>query len=149
MLDRDRLRRRSLVTAIVPLGLAVLSVLSVACAAPVPVPPAAVVAPAPAVECGRIVPDDCRLTFALVRAVDPAAVAGAKLILMDDTCPPDAACDRQFAFDTGVVMVPQALVAGVAPEPVAYHVSGAGGPEFVAPWRGPLPEHVIARIPPP
>jgi hypothetical protein len=87
--------------------------------------------------------------MALVQGADPVAVAGAEVILMDDTCPLDAECDRQFAFDTAVVIVPRVVVAGVVDEPVAYHVSGVDGPELVAAWQGPLPEHVAARIPQP
>lgn len=119
-------------------GILVLLVV-VACAAePPPVPPAA------QLDCGRIARPDCLASIALIRGAEPALVANAQAIVMDDTCPPDAVCDRQFAFDTVVVIIPRPVFGGGQ---VAFLVAGVDGPEFIAPWEGPLPDHVAARVP--
>ncbi len=112
----------------------------VACAAEAPPAPPA----AQQLDCGRIARPDCLASIALIRAADPAAVGNAQAIVMDDTCPPGALCDRQFAFDAVVVIVPRPVVGGAQR---AFLVAGVDGPEFIAPWEGPLPAHVAARIP--
>lgn len=122
-----------------PITLALLALLgSLACAGPTDPPEVA-----PFIDCGRIASADCVAAIALVEAVDPS-IAEAFAIVMDDTCPPNAVCDRPFAFEAAVVVVPfhdQGLVQ------TAYRVAGVNGPQFVAAWEGALPGHLLGRIP--
>ncbi len=102
------------------------------------------VAAAPVVTCGRIPADACEVAIDLVRDTRPSEVAEADSVVVDDTCPPDAVCDRQYPFDAIVVLVP---VMGAPGDWHAFGVWGTNGPEVVRAWQGGLPPHVVALIP--
>lgn len=96
------------------------------------------------VICGRIEADACQTAIDLVRDGHPREVAAASAIVVDDTCPPDAVCDRELPFEVAVVVVP---AEGVVGDVAAFRVFGAAGPEQVVTWTGALPRHVIRLIP--
>jgi len=96
------------------------------------------------VVCGRIEADACQTAIDLVRDGHPREVAEASAIVVDDTCPPDATCDREYAFEVAVVLVP---AEDVLRDVVALRVFGAAGPDQAGVWSGALPQHVIRLIP--
>jgi len=96
------------------------------------------------VVCGRIEADACQTAIDLVRDGHPREVAEASAIVVDDTCPPDATCDREYAFELAVVLVP---AEDVLRDVVALRVFGAAGPDQAGVWSGALPQHVIRLIP--
>jgi hypothetical protein len=113
---------------------------------PVPTPAVAVtvdptVAPATRIFCGRIAPVDCQSSIELVRGSDPVRVAAAEAIVVDDTCPPAALCDRLNPFEVLVMLVSgDGITAG-------FMVFGRDGPEQVAlGWPDPLPAHIAAAV---
>ena len=116
-----------------------LFVLLIAACEEIPVPTGSPVE----VECVSIQdtePGLCRRMFEAVQAQYPAQVAAARRVLVVDTCPPRADCDRAFLHDAVVVVVPADDVdVGI----LAVHVTGnQGEPLRVAEWVGPLPGHV-------
>jgi hypothetical protein len=72
-------------------------------AAPAPEQP--VVEVGPVVICDRVSPEDCEHAVAMVREQFDAGrdlYAGADFVLVADTCPPDAECDREYPFEVTV-----------------------------------------------
>jgi hypothetical protein len=78
----------------------------------------------------------------LVAKAFPAQVGSASAVIVADTCPPASVCDRRYPVDAVVVIVPS----DPQTELLALHVFGQERPEEVAPWVGPLPEHVSAML---
>jgi hypothetical protein len=110
-------------------------------------PPATDGAARPKAECIRV-PEDgdnpCQRMFGLVQSAFPVEVASASRILVVDTCPPEAECDRQFNYDALVAIVP---AGGGGSNALVVHVFGPPNePLDVRPWSGPLPDHVAALI---
>ena len=98
----------------------------------------------PTVICRGIPEATCHEAIALVNASGLAPeVESAAAIVIADTCPPNAECDREFAIDLAMVIVP----ADPNEEILALHVFGTMRPEQVAEWQGELPAHVIALLP--
>ncbi len=95
----------------------------------------------PIVRCGRIAPADCEGAIALVRQRVPDAYDEAVLIVVDDTCPPDAACDRLYPFDVVVVLVPADGWDGSASA-----VHGQRGPEEVAIGEGYVTSWIVDLV---
>ena len=82
--------------------------------------------------------------IALARAGNEADLVGTTLIVMDDTCPPPAVCDRQFPFDTIVVFI---AAGGDTTGWYAFHVFGLGNaPTDAEPWPDEIPAHIVDRI---
>lgn len=96
------------------------------------------------VLCGRLDLDRCAAAIALVRSLDPSRVDTAAFVAVDDACPPSAACDRRYPFDS-LVVLPSTTNVGVLWD--AYEVVGlAQEPEEVMPYAGPLPPHILALL---
>ena len=96
-------------------------------------------------ECVRTSAAACAKAIALARKGPEDYLAFATRIVVDDTCPPSAMCDRKYPFDAFVVFV----TAGADTTGwYAFHVYGLeydrptnaerGGPD--------LPAHLIARL---
>lgn len=122
-------------------------------AAGTPAPPTPVIAASPTsqtapisapISCHGVGDEWCREAVALVAAAYPRETGRASQIIVADTCPPDAVCDRMYAFDSIVVLVPQR---GSTDEPLILWVQGKAGPELVKVWRGALPAHIEALVP--
>lgn len=93
----------------------------------------------PGVEAG-----ECAAVVAAVREADPTAIGTAARVLVIPKCPPQVLCDSPFLYDLIALLVP--ADSGTT-APVALHVLGhAGGSFQVAPWTGPLPDHVKALL---
>lgn len=106
--------------------------------------PSGILPPAIA-DCGRISSAACAQAIALARAGHEAEVAGATRIVVDDTCPPTAICDRLYPFDSVVVFV----TAGADTTGwYAFNVVGLdyNAPTKAEPWLGDLPAHVVQRL---
>jgi len=75
--------------------------------------------------------------------VPPEAWSGASLVVIADTCPPNAVCDRLYPFDAVV-----AIVHGTGDEQQLTNVEvvGTSGPERAI-QSGELPDHVRALVP--
>ena len=98
----------------------------------------------PITTCSGVTPATCREAIALVGAAGLAPdVQLASAIIVADTCPPNARCDREFAIELAVVIIPADSSRAI----VALLVSGRIRPEQVADWQGPLPAHVQALLP--
>jgi len=95
-------------------------------------------------DCGRIGPTACEKAIALARAGNEADIVGTTLIVVDDTCPPDALCDRFFAFDSIVVFV---TAGGDTTGWYAFHVVGSDArvPEKAGPWLDQIPSYIVDR----
>jgi hypothetical protein len=89
--------------------------------------------------------ETCRQVLEVVRAEAAAAVDAASAIVIADTCPPEAACDRAFAFDAAVAVVPTDRTQPI----LLLQVFGQAQPDQVGPWQGPLPQHMLPLIPAP
>jgi hypothetical protein len=100
------------------------------------------VAPSPAITC-RLSADACVKAIGLVRQSHPQDVAQAHAIVVADVCPPTAACDRLYPFDSLVVLVPLAQARATV---IAFEVTGINGPERVEPFSRALPAHVAALV---
>ena len=87
----------------------------------------------------------CAKAIALARAGHEAEVAGATRIVVDDTCPPPALCDRLYPFDSIVV-----FVTGGADTTgwYAFHVFGLKDnvPTKAARWPTEPPAHIVQRL---
>lgn len=114
------------------------SLLLAGCAA---TPPDPSVPAQPEIRCIGVTVDVCRAMLTVVEASYPADLAAASLIIVADTCPPNAECDRQFQFDAVVALVPAA-----GGPPLLLSVLGRDRPDQVAPWEGPLPQHIAALL---
>ena len=97
------------------------------------------------VDCGRISATACASVIALVRAGHDAEVTGATRIVMDDTCPPPAVCDRKYPFDSIVVFV---TAGGDTTGWYAFSVVGLDDdrPTTVRSWTRDIPAHVLAKL---
>lgn len=111
-------------------------------AAPSPRPSPPSTAAGVLVECGRISPKACATAIDLVRAGHKTEVASATRIVMDDTCPPPAVCDRKYPFDSIVVFV---TAGGDTTGWYAFSVVGLvdNTPTTVNAWIGDIPDHVL------
>jgi hypothetical protein len=110
----------------------------------VPAPSAGASLPA-GVDCGRIGPAPCLVAIDLARAGHEVEVAGATRIVVDDTCPPPALCDRRYPFDSIVVFV----TAGADTTGwYSFHVMGLeySEPTLVEAWVDEVPPHVVAML---
>ena len=100
-------------------------------------------APSPAVRCVGLPetePDLCARMVALVQETHPDQMRDASWVLVADTCPPRVMCDRQFLYDTVVLVVP---ADGDAAKALALRVYGHQGQQLsIEAWSGPLPDHV-------
>lgn len=103
------------------------------------------VAPPDFDDCGRIPAAACARAIDLARAGNEADLIGATRIVVDDTCPPDFLCDRQFPFDAIVVFV---TAGGDTTGWYAFHVFGrdAMAPTDAERWQGDIPGHVVERL---
>ena len=118
----------------------------VASVAPSPVPAASAGASLPpGIDCGRIAPAPCLEAIDLARAGHEADVATATRIVVDDTCPPPAVCDRTYPFDSIVVFV---TVGGDTTGWYAFTVVGLeyGKPTHAERWWSEVPPHVVAIL---
>ena len=108
-------------------------------------PSLAEIAPGVMADCGRIGPEACEKAIALARAGNEGDLVGTTLIVVDDTCPPPAICDRQFPFDSIVVFV---TAGGDTTGWYAYHVVGTDArvPEKAERWLEEVPRHIEERI---
>jgi hypothetical protein len=96
----------------------------------------------PAVFCGRIKAEWCDGAIALVRAQHPDEVAAAFAILVDDVCPPQVMCDRQYAFASSVVLLPRSREV----EESIQLVVGNSGPELVLSTEDRIPDHMLPLV---
>ena len=95
------------------------------------------------VMCLRIGDETCAQAIDLVREGHGADVEAARAIIVADTCPPRSVCDRLYAIDTVVVLVP----GGAGGQTLAFHVVGHQQPEKVSEWiADPLPEDVLETL---
>ena len=101
------------------------------------------VRPGPSITCADVPDPSCTGAVELVSARFSQDVRSASAMVVADTCPPDALCDRQFAVDLIVVIVPADPTRSVR----ALHVFGTMQPEQVAPWPGDIPPDVNALLP--
>jgi hypothetical protein len=97
----------------------------------------------PAITCAEVPDPACSDAITLVTGAFSHDVGSASAMVVADTCPPAAECDRQSAIDLAVVIVP-----ADPSRPVnALHVFGTRRPETIEPWPGDLPAHVKALLP--
>jgi hypothetical protein len=101
------------------------------------------VRPGPSITCADVPDPSCSGAVALVSARFSEDVRSASAIVIADTCPPDALCDRQFAIDLIVVIVPADPTRSIVP----LHVFGTIRADQVAPWPGDIPPNVKALLP--
>lgn len=96
-------------------------------------------------ECVRTSAAACTKAIALARKGHEADVVGATRIVVDDTCPPPALCDRKYPFDAIVVFV---TAGGDTTGWYSFHVYGLvdNKPTNAEPWAGDVPAYVIARL---
>jgi hypothetical protein len=96
-------------------------------------------------DCGRISPAACEQAIALARAGNEADLVGTTLIVVDDTCPPPAMCDRFFGFDSMVVFV---TAGGDTTGWYAFHIVGTDArvPEKAERWQDEIQRHIVDRI---
>jgi hypothetical protein len=90
-------------------------------------------------------PDVCGRIVARVQATHPDETRAASRILVTDTCSPRLSCERDFLYDTVVLLVP----AGGEPPGDALHAYGHQGEAQevrVEAWTGPLPQHVTSLL---
>ena len=87
----------------------------------------------------------CQQAIALARSGNEADIAGATLIVVDDTCPPATECDPHLPFDAIVVFV---TAGGDTTGWYAYHVvaTDTGVPEKAERWEDEIPQHIVDRI---
>lgn len=81
----------------------------------------------------------------LARAVDQGEVTNVSRIIVDDTCPPQALCDRLYPFDSLVVFV----TAGADTTGwISFSVTGLeyNAPTDASRYLGDLPAHVVSRV---
>ena len=114
--------------------------LAAACAAqPTPIGPP----PVSCVGLPEAEPEVCGRIVTRVQDTHPDETRAASRILIADTCPPRALCDREFLYDAVVLLVPPAG----EPAGVALHAYGHQGQQLsVEAWEGPLPEHVTTFL---
>ncbi len=99
----------------------------------------------PVLDCGRIDPITCARAVDLARAVDQGEVTNVSRIIVDDTCPPQALCDRLYPFDSLVVFV----TAGADTTGwISFSVTGLeyNAPTDASRYLGDLPAHVVSRV---
>jgi hypothetical protein len=132
---------RQHLTRVIP-ALTLLALVLGACGTAEPSDP---VAAAPAITCVGMADETCRQVLELVRTEAGAAIDASSAIVIVDTCPPEAVCDRAFAFDAAVAVVP----ADRAQPILLLHVFGQARPDQVEPWQGPLPQHLLPLMPAP
>ena len=96
-------------------------------------------------DCGRIPPAACAQAIELARAGHEADLVGTTRIVVDDTCPPEALCDRKYPVDSIAVFV---TAGGDTTGWYAFHVFGRDAmvPTKAERWRGEIPAHVVARL---
>ena len=97
----------------------------------------------PSITCAEVPDPACTEAVALVSSAFSQDVGSASSVIVADPCPPAAECDRQFAIDLAVVIVPAAPSRPVN----ALHVFGMRRPETVERWPGDLPAHITALLP--
>jgi hypothetical protein len=78
-----------------------------------------------------------------VRQRVPGAYDEAVLIVVDDTCPPDMACDRLYPFDVVVILV---SAGGAWGDGSASAVRGQHGPEEVAIGEGYVTSWIVDLV---
>lgn len=106
--------------------------------------PSGILPPAIA-DCGRISSAACAQAIALARAGHETEVSSATRIVVDDTCPSTALCDRLYPFDSVVVYVTAGRdMTGW----YTFHVYGLeyNTPTKAEPWLGDVPAHVVQRL---
>jgi hypothetical protein len=80
----------------------------------------------------------------LARAGNEADLVGTSRVVVDDTCPPESQCDRQFPFDAVAVFV---TAGGDSTGWYAFHVFGRGdAPTTAEPWVDEIPRHISERL---
>ena len=82
----------------------------------------------------------CHRSVELVRRLYPTEIESAFAVVVSDTCPVGSVCDRVYATDAALAIVPP--VPGT--DPLWLHVFGKRVPDRVEAWHGPLPE--LTRI---
>jgi hypothetical protein len=83
----------------------------------------------------------CSVAIELVRAENEQEVGAASRIVMVDTCPPPAICDRLYPFDRIMVLV---TAGGDTTGWYAFHLTGQGDvPTRAEPWAADVPAHVV------
>ena len=97
----------------------------------------------PSITCAEVPDPTCSDAITLVSGAFSQDVGSASAVIVTDTCPPAAECDRQFAIDLAVVIVP----ADPSRRVIALHVFGTRRPETIEPLPGDLPAHVKALLP--
>jgi hypothetical protein len=104
--------------------------------------PTATATSSPLIVCDKA-PDGCQQTLAVVRKVAPAVVSQASSIVIADTCPPPAVCDRLYPFDSLVVLI---RPSGIPGGNITFEVTGTDGPERADEISGPIPAHIAAMV---
>lgn len=98
----------------------------------------------PDVRCGeaagRLSAEDCDAAIAVVRAKDRVVVDAADVIVIEDTCPKDSLCDRQYAYDSLVAI---RLRDG---SQAAYNVAGIDGFDRLVPFEGEVPAYIASQL---
>lgn len=111
--------------------------------APTPVPsPPPNAGPSNVVTCGRIDSFTCAGLLTMLAADHADQLAAARRIVVDDTCPPGSVCDRQYAFEALVVVVPPGGIEAA----VAYLVTGKDGPDLVAVSTEAIPQRFAVQV---
>lgn len=106
-----------------------------------PVPTAPSAGPSNVVTCGRFEPFVCGGVLMALAADHADELSVASRIVIDDVCPPDAICDRQYPFAALVVVVPPEGIEAA----IVYLVTGKDGPEEVAASTEPISRHMAAQ----
>ena len=103
------------------------------------------VEPGVIVDCGRIDRAACEQAITLARAGHEGDIVGTKLIVVDDTCPPETECDPHLPFDALVVFV---TAGGDTTGWYAYRVvaTDTSVPEKAERWQDDIQAHIVDRI---
>jgi hypothetical protein len=98
--------------------------------------------PSATVTCGRIESVACGGLLAILAADHADQLSAAVRIVVDDTCPPAAICDRSYPFLAMAVVVPPGGIEGAS----VYLATGKDGPDDVAAHDGAIPDWIAAQV---
>jgi hypothetical protein len=107
-----------------------------------PVPGAPSNGPSATVTCGQLASIDCGRVLSMLAGDHADSLTAAVRIVVDDTCPPTAQCDRANPFEALVVVIPPEGIDAA----VSYLATGRDGPERVAAYTDAVPAHVTAQV---
>jgi hypothetical protein len=97
----------------------------------------------PPISCYLLDTQICHQVVELVGRSHAHEVGAAYAVIVSDTCPVGSVCDRMYAIDVAMAIVPPVQGA----DPLWLHVFGKRVPDQVEAWHGPLPELIRTLLP--